>query len=328
MNDTSPHAASPADAQKPKASELKSTELKSTELKSKDTGVLSNIKARADTATPQPKADELATRKPAGEKPAHASSAVKEPHADSSEAELQDGDDGKTSVSAWKKRLSRAEEKGRKLGRAEFLDELRATRAPEKQAEKPAETDASQGKTLADFDYDMERFTDHLVERKLQAKEADQDKKRTEAAAREARTAFEKRKADFETRAGEGAYEDMVSAEVDVPQEVVDLLMGHERDLDIAHYLVHHTAELDALKGKSKLHIARELAVIEGKLSPSKAAEGKERESGLPPKTTKAPPPPPNISGGKSAKSIAEMSTSERIAEWRRQKQSRRPSAS
>lgn len=320
MNDTSTHAASAAD-----------TQAKKPELKSTDTGVFGALK-KADTATPQPKATEPAVQKPEAKKPvSDASPAVTGPDAESSEAEHQDDD---RKIEPWmRKRLARAEDKGRKLARAELLEEMRAARAPEQQApstEEPAASSAPAAKTLADFDYDMEKYADHLVDRKLQAKEADQEKKRAEAAAREARTAFDKHKAEFEARVGEGAWEEMTSIEVDVPQPVIDLLKGHAKDLDIAHYLVHHPDELNALRGKSNLEIAASLAAIDAKLGkPRKAnADADDDAVALPPKTTKAPPPPPKLPGaGSATKDIANMTTGERIAEWRRQKQARQKSA-
>lgn len=287
------------------------------ELKSTDTGVISTLKAKADTAPP-PKAE-----KPEAKPEPHATSAGKEADADSSEAEHQDDE---RKLEPWmRKRLSRAEERARKQARAEILEEIRTLKsAPAEQPKADPQAQPEAPKTLADFAYDIEKYNAYAiregVKQALAERDAEQDRQRKERTAKEAQSAFEKRKAEFESRAGEGAWDEMVSARVDVPQEVIDLLMGHEKDLDIAHYLVNHTDELDALRGKSKLEIARGLATIETKLSGS-------REQELPPKTTKTPPPPPRVTGaGKSVKSIADMSTAERIAEWRRQKQQRQAS--
>lgn len=296
------------------------------QLKSSDTGVLSKLSAlKPDTAS-APKAD-----KPEAKPASDAPPAVKGSDADSAADHQDDDDRPDRKIEPWmKKRLSRAEEKGRKLGRAEILDEVRTLRgAPEAPKGEPKQEQTQQQpaaqKTLADFDYDMEKYSRYLAREETKAvlaeRDAEQERQRTERTAREAQTAFEKRKAEFESRVGEGAWDEMVSAKVDVPQQVIDLLMGHERDLDIAHYLINNPDELDALRGKSNLAIARGLAAIETKLS------GSSREQELPPKTTKAPPPPPKVTGaGKSVKSIAEMSTAERIAEWRRQKQQRQAS--
>lgn len=316
MSDT-PDVASATDTQAP-APEAKP------ELKSTDTGVLATLKPKADTAPP-PKAE-----KPEAKPASDATPAVKGSDADSAADHQDDDDRPDRKIEPWmKKRLSRAEEKGRKLGRAEILDEVRTLKgAPEAPKGEPKQEQTQQQpaaqKTLADFDYDMEKYSRYLAREETKAvlaeRDAEQERQRTERTAREAQSAFEKRKAEFESRAGEGAWDEMVSAKVDVPQEVIDLLMGHERDLDIAHYLVNHTDELDALRGKSKLQIARGLSAIEAKLSGS-------REQELPPKTTKAPPPPPKVTGaGKSVKSIADMSTAERIAEWKRQKQQKQAS--
>lgn len=312
------HVASTTDTQQAEAAAK--TEPAKPELKSTDTGIFSKLKAQAETASPQPKAPKPEDKKPASD----AIPAVKGSDADSSEAEHQDDD---RKIEPWmRKRLSRAEERGRKLGRAEILDEVRTQRQPAeppaKAEAKPAEAQPTAQKSLADFDFDLEKYNRYIAREEARAVQAERDaeneKRATEQKAEEARTAFDKRKAEFEKRVGEGAWEDMTSANVDVPQEVIDLIAGHPKDLDIAHYLVNHTDELDKLRGKSKLEIARGLSTIETKLSGS-------REEELPPKVTKTPPPPPSISGaGKSSKSIENMSTAERIATWKAQKQARR----
>lgn len=303
------------------------TESATPELKSTDTGVLSAIKAQAETATPPPKDD-----KPEADKPdSHAGPADKGTDADSP-ADHQDDDDrdDDRKLEPWvKKRLKRAEERGRRQAERQVLEMIKSlglrpeqSAKPQGQSAEPAPEPSATPKTLADFDYDMEKFTAFQVQQAVKSalaeRDAENERRAAQAKAEEARTAFEKRKAEFEARVGEGAWEEMVSAQVDVPQEVIDLLQGHPKDLDIAHYLVNHVDELDKLRGKSKLEIARGLSAIEAKLSGS-------REEELPPKTTKAPPPPPTVHGaGKSTKSIDDMTTAERIAEWRRQKQQRR----
>ena len=303
------------------------TESATPELKSTDTGVLSAIKAQAETATPPPKVD-----KPEADKPdSHADPADKGTDADSP-ADHQDDDDrdDDRKLEPWvKKRLKRAEERGRRQAERQVLEMIKSlglrpeqSAKPQGQSAEPAPEPSATPKTLADFDYDVEKFTQYQIREGVKAalaeRDAENERRAAQAKAEEARKAFEQRKAEFEKRVGEGAWEEMVSANVDVPQEVIDLLMGHERDLDIAHYLVHHPDELDKLRGKSKLVIARELASIDAKLSGSNARE-------LPPKTTKAPSPPPKVPSATTAvKSITNMSTEERIAEWRRQRQQRR----
>lgn len=285
------------------------------ELKSRDTGFIKTLQEKTETATP-PKAIE-----PKAKPDTDAASADKEDHADSE----ADHPDEKTIPSWMKKRLARAEEKGRKAGRDQTLEEIRTLRsAPAEPVKEQAPAKAPQpaAKTLADFDFDIERYTDYVAEQKAEQafskREAARERARQEKTAAEARTAFEKRKSAFEQRVGDGAWDEMVTAKVDVPQSVIDLLTGHDKDLDIAHYLVHHPAELDKLKGQSKLAIARELTAIEARLGGSGGDE-------LPPKTTKTPAPPPSVQGaGRSSKSLDDMSTAERIAHWRQQKQNRR----
>jgi len=336
MNDTVTHAESAADTQQtPKAPELKST----------DTGVLSQIKAQAqlpnaqpDTATPEPKQAD----KPAGEKPdSHAAPAENgQTDADSSEAEHPADDREDRKIEPWmRKRLARAEEKGRRQALAELVphavaEVLRqvqgrpATQATEQQTPLTDMQPDATPKTLADFDNDIEAYTDYLVDQRvknaLAERAAAEERQRAQQAAEEAQRAFEQRRSEFESKTG-ASWDQVITAPVDVPQQVVDLLRGHPRDLYIAHYLVNHPAELDHLRGKSALEIASRLAAIDAQLqggsTPGKAPHA-QRE--LPPRTTKAPPPPPDLPSGTTTKSIAHMSTAERIAEWRRQKSAAR----
>lgn len=313
------------------ATETPPQENAATELKSTDTGVLSALKSQqeTDTATPSP-ADATSE----GEKPdSNADPADKGNDADSAAEHREDDerDDDDRKLEPWmRKRLKRAEERGRKQASAELLELIKSLGLKPEQAQQPTQAGAQATgdetpqtpKTLADFDYDVEKYTAYQAREAVKAALAERDqeveRRKAEAAAEEARQVFEKRKAEFEKRVGKGAWGEIVTAEVDVPQEVVDLLMGHPRDLDIAYYLVKHPDEIENLRGKPKLELARGLAAIEAKLS------GKEGEE-LPPKTTKAPPPPPKVpSGIKAVKSIEDMTTEERIAEWRRQRQQRR----
>jgi len=307
------------------------------ELKSIDTGVLSALKSQqqtetapsSDGATPSDKTPDSHAN-PAGKGTTDADSAAGAQGADDSDDDDDDRRDRK--LEPWmRKRLQRAEERARRQASAEILELIKslginpqqqaqqATAQPGQQVDNPG---SSAPKTLADFDYDVEKYTAYQVQEAVKAalaeRDAENERRKAEARAEAARQAFEKRKAEFEKRVGKGAWERIVTADVDVPQEVVDLLIGHDRDLDIAYHLVNHPDEIEQLRGKSRLEIARKLAAIEAKLSGTPGEE-------LPPKTTQAPPPPPKVpTAGKAVKSIAEMSTEERIAEWRRQKQARR----
>jgi len=331
MTTTATHAESAADAQATNAAPQ--AQANEPELKSTDTGILSQFK-QAETATPPP-----AGATPDGKKPDSDAAPADEqgkPDATASEAEHQgdddrdDHDDRDRKLEPWmRKRLTRAEERGRRQALAEFTALLRQLQPQTAQAisqqymaGESVQPDA-QPKTLADFDNDIEAYTDYLVEQKLKKalteREQQEQLRQQQQAAEEARRAFEARRAKFEAEFGPGAWDEVITAPVDIPQQVVDLLKGHPRDLWIARHLVQHPAELDQLRGKSALEIAQRLAAIDAKLS-GNAANTNRRE--LPPKVTQTPPPPPELpSGTSTVKSIDDMTTEERIAEWRRQRQ-------
>src|SRR5690606_28216867 len=194
------------------------TEPAAPELKSTDTGVLSAIKAQAETATPPPKVD-----KPEADKPAsHANPADKGTSDADSAADHQDDDDrddDDRKLEPWmKKRLKRAEERGRRQASAEILELIKslginpqqqaqqATAQPGQQVDNPG---SSAPKTLADFDYDVEKYTAYQVQEAVKAalaeRDAENERRKAEARAEAARQAFEKRKAEFEKRVGKGA---------------------------------------------------------------------------------------------------------------------------
>jgi len=327
MSDT-PNAASAADT---------SQAAKPAELKSTDTGTFSKLTAETPKsaapakATPSPKAEPKTEAPPKAEKDANSDADPAAEHPD-----------GPDRLEPWmRKRLSRAEEKGRKQALAEFSQLLGSQPQPNAQApqpqqdERPALLEAP--KSLADFDNDIEQYADYLAERKVEKAFAKRDQdaanKAKEAKAHEARTVFEKRASEFEQKTGV-TWEDVISVEVDIPQEVVELINGHPRDLYLGHYLVTNPAILDELRGKSRLEIATRLAEIDRTLAgdekpaaapaPKAVPQAVKSTRELPPKTTKAPAPPADLpSGSASTKSIENMTTEERIAEWRKQKAAR-----
>jgi len=338
MTTTATHAESTADAQG-NATQGQQT-AQAPELKSTDTGILSQIRANAenpDTATPPSEGEKPQDAKPASN--AAPADETGKTDATTSEAEHQgdddrdDHDDRDRKLEPWmRKRLSRAEERGRKQALAEFTALLRQLQPQTAQAlsqqyvagesVQPDDTP----KTLADFDNDIEAYTDYLVEQKLKKalteREQQEQLRQRQQAAEEAKRAFASRLSKFEEEFGPGAWEEVITAPVDIPQQVVDLLKGHPRDLWISRYLVKNPAELDQLRGKSALEIAQRLSAIDAKLN-ADAAHTNRRE--LPPRVTKTPPPPPELpSGTSTVKSIDDMTTEERIAEWKRQRQAAR----
>ncbi len=295
------------------------------ELKSTDTGVFQKLQSEAD----KPKAEvpaKVVTPKAEPKQAATATPAKPETKADSDADSAAEHPEER--LEPWmRKRLSRAEEKGRKQALAEFTQLIGTQQQPQREAhvEPPVEQQQAPTtvKTLADFDNDIEQYADYLAETKVEKALAKRDEKAAnearEAKAQEARQVFEKRAKEFETKTGV-TWGDVIAVEVDIPQEVVDLIKDHPRDLFLGHYLVTNPDELESLRGKSRLEIATRLAEIDRTLNgdDKTATPSKTRE--LAPKTTKAPPPPAELpSGSNPLKSIENMTTEERIAEWRKQ---------
>ena len=279
--------------------------LKSTDTSSnaKETTVVETVKK------PEPKAQEKVEAKaepvapPEGENDA--------PDADSPQ--------GKTEkrLPRWmKERLERerqvTEARTREAMLREFQERQPAKVVPEKQAD-PAE------KTLMDFDFDQGAYTDYLVDRKLALREEKQRLDAEQKKQAQAQESFKSKVDAFEAKAGDGAWEDIVSSPLNTEPEfkpLTELFLGDEHDLDIAHYLATNLAEAERINALPKLQQVREIA----KLADRFEGEKDDKPVTVPKKTTSAPPPVKTISGaGKPSVDITDpgMSTADRIRAWK-----------
>lgn len=183
-------------------------------------------------------------------------------------------------------------------------------------------------KTIEDFDFDQGAYTDYLVEQKLTKREEQQRLAAEQKKQAEAAETFKARVDAFEERAGDGAWEDIVSSPLNTDpayKPLTEMFMGDEHDLDIAHYLASNLKEAERIKSLPKLQQVRELAKLADKFEGGSQAEvdTPSTPAPLPKKTTTAPPPPKTVSGsGKPSVDINDpgLSTEQRIAAWRKAK--------
>jgi hypothetical protein len=218
-----------------------------------------------------------------------------------------------------KERLERVRQVTEAETRAAMLKEVQTVPATQPEPASPANVE--QPKTLADFDFDQDAYFDYKVERKLQEKET--AAKRESEAKEQAKAAetFKARVDAFEEKVGAGAWEDITTSPLNTDpafKPLVDMILGEDHDLEIAHHLASNPDELTRIAGLTPLARARELAKLAdsfGEPAPTANAPV------VPPKkTTNAPPPPKTVSGaGKGAIDVNSptISSADRIAAWR-----------
>lgn len=281
------------------------------ELKSIDTSTKApevNITTPKPAVKVEPKAEPVAVKPPEGDSGANA------PDADSST--------GRQRLPRWmKERLDRerqvTEARTREAVTREFL---------ERQPAKPAAVVQPQGepeKTLMDFDFDQGKFTDYLVDRKLKMRDEQQriDSERKKQA--DAHESFKSHVDAFESKAGDGAWEDITSSPLNTDpayKPLTELFMGDEHDLEIAHYLATNMKEAERINALPQLQKVREIAKLADRFEGSE--EGTPKPVAAPKKVTSAPPPVKTVAGsGKPSVDIRdpEMSTADRIKAWKKQ---------
>jgi len=217
-----------------------------------------------------------------------------------------------------KERLERERQVTAARTREQVLRELQEQQPIQREPEPQGERE----RTLEDFDFDPVAYQKYL------AKQAVEDYKReelTRAQQREQAAAADKFKAkidSFEAKVGAGSWEDIDSSPLNTDPDLkplVDLFLGDEHDLEMAHHLATHPAEIYRLMALSPLQRVRELAKLADMFSGEVQAEPVTPV--VPPKkTTNAPPPPKTVSGaGKPAVDIRNpnISTADRIKAWK-----------
>jgi len=281
-------------------------------LKSNDTSTKAIVPATVPALSPERSSEVTTEPKPQAAKAESATppEGVNAPTAESPEKGKEQR------LPRWmKERLERERQVTAARTRAEVLKEFQSNQPDPPKQEKAA------GRTLEDFDFDLNAFTTYQVDQRIS--ERDQQQRDNEGKRKQADAAeqFKSRIDAFETRVGAGAWEDIESSKLNSDPEykpLVDMFLGDDQDLDIAHHLARNLEEADRLLSLSPMQRGRELA----KLADQFSSESAPAASHAPPKkTTNAPPPPKTVSGaGKPSVDInsPELSTSARIALWKR----------
>jgi hypothetical protein len=256
----------------------------------------------------------VVTTKPAPKKPEVATPPEGESHApDAASPEKTE-----KRLPRWmKERLERDRQATEARTRAAVLQEV--------QERQPVRTEPASAqpkeKTIADFDFDQDKYIAYRVERAMETKDQAakaQAEHQKQAAAQES---FKSHVDAFEEKAGDGAWDDIVSSALNTDpsyKALTELFMGDEHDLEIAHHLATNMTEAHRINGLTRLQQVREIA----KLAEQFDGTTEEKPVVVPKKTTSAPPPVKTISGaGKPSVDIhdAGMSTADRIKAWKKQ---------
>lgn len=185
-------------------------------------------------------------------------------------------------------------------------------------------------KTLEDFNFDQDAYTDYLVETKLTKREQAAKLETEKQERAKAADSFKAKIDAFEERAGDGTWQDIVESPLNTDpayKPLTELFMGDEHDLDIAHYLAENLKEAERIQKLPRLQQVREVAKLAEKFESDSPEEvdTPSKPTPLPKKTTTAPPPPKTVSGaGKPSVDINDpnISTAQRIAAWRQARKS------
>lgn len=281
-------------------------------LKSTDSSALNAIRAQAEAA-PAAKAEPVQKAAPPQQEPEGEAGEVDDaPAADSP------NDDGKKKSRdpRWvKERLERV----RRVTAAETREQvLREIQQSQPQTREPTNVaPADREKTLEDFDFDTNAYFDYKVERGIERREQQAQQREAQQKQAEAVEQFKAKIDSFEDRVGAGAWEDINTSPLNTDpafKPLVDLFLGDDNDLEVAHHLAMNMEEAQRLMALSPLARVREVAKLADQFSaPPKTAPAPPR------KVTNAPPPPKTVSGGgKSTPSEDEegITSAQRIAIW------------
>lgn len=303
MSDTANNVESATEAPKP-------------ELKSSDTSVIAALKAKP--GAPEPKAP---AEKPQAAQPADEA----EPPEGENASAAESSEKKEQRLPRWmKERLERERKVTEARTREAVLRELQAVQpAPQRQpeAESPRE------KTLEDFDFDPSAYQKYLAKQAVEEYKREEQAKAEQAKQAAAAEKFKVKIDSFEAKIGAGAWEDIESSPLNTDKAykpLVDLFLGDENDLELAHHLAQNMGEADRLMALPALQRAREVAKLADSLSGT--AEPPKATVVPPKKVTNAPPPPKTVTGtGRSTPSEDDegITPDARIALWQAKRRAR-----
>lgn len=289
------------------------------ELKSSDTSVLAALKA--ETPKTEPKAE-----KPQKAAPIESADEAEPPEGEHAPA-AESPERREQRLPRWmKERLERERKVTEARTREAVLRELQSQQ-PAAATQRQPEAESPREKTLEDFDFDPVAFQKYLAKQAVEdykREESDRAKLKEQAAAAEQ---FKAKIDSFEAKVGAGAWEDIESSPLNTDaayKPLVDLFLGDENDLELAHHLAQNLAEADRLMALPPLQRAREVAKLADTFSDTPSS--KPAPSVPPKKVTNAPPPPKTVSGGgKSTPSEDDegITSEQRIALWQAKRRTR-----
>lgn len=198
---------------------------------------------------------------------------------------------------------------------------LKPEPAPQRQPDPPQQREPE--KTLADFDFDPMAYQKYLAKQAIEdykREEREREEQTKQAAAAET---FKAKIDAFEVKVGAGAWDDIESSPLNTDPKfkpLVELFIGDENDLELAHHLATNLEEAARLLALPPLQRAREVAKLADTFSDTPEPEEKPAPVLPPKKTTNAPPPPKTVSGaGKPSVDIRnpDISTADRIKAWK-----------
>lgn len=288
-------------------------------LKSTDT---SSLKAAAEptkvtTETPTPEAipDSAASE----EAEANETPDDDEEEAENTDAKAADSPGKSKKLPKWvKERLERAERVAEKRTRDAVIRELQSVGAiPNQQQQHMQEREnLTPAKTLADFDFDQDAYIDHKVQEGIRASREHENLVSQNRQAQQAQQDFSKRVTEFESRVGEGSWDEIVTAPINTPPAMIELIKETGHDLDVALYLARHVDEANEIAQMSTLKMARAIDDIAGKFG---EVGEKSQAPKVQKKTTQAPAPAKTVVGsGNSAPDLSDpnISSADRIKAW------------
>lgn len=293
-------------------------------LKSTDTSIRASLKESAPSPAPEPVKEVNSSLDKEEARETHkVKSSDHDDSPDAPEAASPQENKQKRLPRWMKERLERERQVTEARTREAVLREIQESKANQQHTN--AVNEEPRMKTLEDFDFNQDKFTDYLVDHKLSKREEEARLKSERERHAKASQDFKARIDAFEERAGDGTWQDIVDSPINMDpsyKALTDLFIGDDHDLDIAHYLATNLKEAERIKGLSRLQQVREISKLADKFDgSSQAAVSAPATAPIPKKTTSAPPPPKTVSGsGKPSVDINDpgLSTAQRIAAWRK----------
>jgi hypothetical protein len=218
-------------------------------------------------------------------------------------------------------RLERERQVTEARTREQMLREFQEKNPAPKTEDAPSGDSKTWEQLLEENDFDYSKATKALVKQGIE-EERRQEIAKTKQQEQAASAEKFKAKIDaFEEKAGDGAWEDILTSPLNQDPKfkpLVDLFLGDEKDLELAHHFAKNPKDAQRLIDLPRLQMVREVAKLAEQFS---GEQVEQTPAPIPKKTTNAPPPPKTVSGaGKPSVDLdsPDITPAQRIAEWKR----------